>query len=74
MKSVSSRIMAGQMIKGGTGMCDLMLDMEKLQNSEYVEDIDDKLAKNINELSTDATIKDIIDESNESDVGIFIPM
>lgn len=38
MNSVSSRIMAGKVIKGGTGLCKLMLDTKLLQNSELVED------------------------------------
>jgi DNA-directed RNA polymerase beta' subunit len=45
MKGVSSRIMAGLVVKGGTGMCDLILDTEMLENSEYVEDIGQKYEK-----------------------------
>ena len=35
MKSVSSRIMAGRCIKGGTGLCDILMDNEMFENSEY---------------------------------------
>ena len=34
MRSVSSRIMAGRCIKGGTGLCSVMLDNELIENSE----------------------------------------
>ena len=35
MRSVSSRIMAGRCIKGGTGLCDILLDTDTIENSEY---------------------------------------
>jgi len=38
LKSVSSRIMVGRVIKGGTGSFDLLLDTDKIKNSEYIED------------------------------------
>ena len=38
LKSASSRIAVGAVIKGGTGMFDLLLDTKKLENSEYIED------------------------------------
>jgi DNA-directed RNA polymerase II subunit RPB1 len=38
MKSISSRIALGQVINGGTGAFDLLLDTKKLENSEYIED------------------------------------
>ena len=38
MKSISSRIAVGQVINGGTGAFDLLLDTKKLENSEYIED------------------------------------
>uniref|UniRef100_A0A6C0HV26 DNA-directed RNA polymerase n=1 Tax=viral metagenome TaxID=1070528 RepID=A0A6C0HV26_9ZZZZ len=37
MTSVSSRIALGRVINGGTGAFDLILDTEKLKNSEYIE-------------------------------------
>ena len=37
MQSVSSRIALGRVIPGGTGAFDLLLDTEKLKNSEYIE-------------------------------------
>ena len=35
MRSVSSRIMAGRCIKGGTGLCEIMVDNDIIENSEY---------------------------------------
>ena len=36
--SVSSRIMVGRVIPGGTGAFELLLDMDKLENTEYTKD------------------------------------
>lgn len=36
MNSVSSRIMAGLVIKGGTGLCELQLDTNMLERSEWI--------------------------------------
>ena len=38
LKSVSSKIMVGQVIPGGTGAFDISLDTNKLINSEYITD------------------------------------
>ena len=51
LKGVSARIMTGQVIRGGTGMCDLMFDSDMVEKSEYIED--DKMP-----------IKDTLDESD----------
>jgi len=37
VESVSSRIMLGRVIQGGTGAFDLILDVSKLENSEYTK-------------------------------------
>lgn len=37
LKSVSSRIAVGRVMNGGTGAFDLILDTERLKNSEYIE-------------------------------------
>jgi DNA-directed RNA polymerase II subunit RPB1 len=71
MKSVSSRIMAGLVIKGGTGMCDVLLDTELLQNSEYTEDFEQDYEKTFNEVSVSTIIDDTI--GKEAD-DIFIPL
>jgi DNA-directed RNA polymerase II subunit RPB1 len=38
LKSVSSSVMFGRIMPGGTGCFDLMLDTAKLENSEYTAD------------------------------------
>jgi DNA-directed RNA polymerase II subunit RPB1 len=38
MKSISSNVMLGKVIPGGTGSFDLMIDTNKLENSEYTSD------------------------------------
>jgi len=70
MKSISSRIMAGLVIKGGTGYCDVILDTEMLEKSEYTEDIGQKYKKTYNELGQSSIIKDVIEKDNG---GIFMP-
>ena len=37
LKSISSRIAIGRVIPGGTGAFDIMIDTDKLKNSEYIE-------------------------------------
>ncbi len=72
MNSVSSRIMAGMTIKGGTGYCNLILDTKMLENSEYTEDTGIQFGKTYNELTSDNIIDDMIHKEN--DEGIFMPM
>lgn len=69
MNSVSSRIMAGLVIKGGTGFCELELDTNMIENSEYVENLDFR-AKHT-ELNKETMAKDILDKDNDE---IFMPV
>lgn len=69
MKGVSARIMAGQVIKGGTGYCELKLDTDMIEKSEYIEDID--YAKKFTKLSEGTLANDIINKENED---IFMPI
>lgn len=71
MKSVSSRIMSGLVIKGGTGLFNVLLNTDLLEKSEYVEDIESKYKKTFNELSSNAIMKDIIKKES---ANIFIPL
>lgn len=66
MKSVSSRIMAGLCIKGGTGLCNLILDKEMLENSEYTTDIGQLYNKTYKDISSTLQTQEI----NED---VFIP-
>ena len=64
MNSVSSRIMAGQVIKGGTGLVDIVVDLEKIRNSEHL-DATDKDESTFKKVRTDAIMDEIIEEDNE---------
>jgi DNA-directed RNA polymerase II subunit RPB1 len=70
MNNVSSRIMAGLVIRGGTGLCNVILDSEFLVKSEYLEDIEQKYVKTYNEITKNAVVNDMI---NKEISGIFIP-
>jgi DNA-directed RNA polymerase II subunit RPB1 len=71
MESVSSRIALGRVIPGGTGAFELMLDTEKLENSEYSKD--EKGGRiSFNELNEESILEDILKYGiNETD--FFIP-
>ena len=71
MESVSSRIMAGLVIKGGTGLCDIGLDIEMLEKSEYIEDIEHKYQKTFSGLFSDTIMSDVLKKEH---VDIFIPV
>ena len=68
MRGVSSRVMCGQVIRGGTGYCDVILDTDMIEKSEYTEE--NKYKQHI-DILTDNVAKDIINKDNEN---IFIPM
>lgn len=72
MNSVSSRIMAGLAIKGGTGLCNVVIDTDLLENSEYIEDVEHKYKKTFSELGTNSVIQDIT-SNKETVEGIFMP-
>ena len=72
MNSVSSRIMAGLVVKGGTGVCNIRLDTELLEKSEFVEDMEEKYMKTFAGVTQDPVIKDIVEKEEEED--IFMPM
>lgn len=72
MKGVSSRIIAGLVIKGGTGMCDLILDTDMLEKSEYTIDIGQKYEKTYIPVNKSNVNDHFIKE--EDDTGLFIPL
>ena len=72
MNSVSSRIMAGLVVKGGTGVCNIRLDTELLEKSEFVEDMEEKYMKTFSGVTQDPVIKDIVEKDEEEE--IFMPM
>ena len=68
MRGVSSRVMCGQVIKGGTGYCDVILDTELIEKSEYTEE---NKYKQFKEIISDNIAADIVNRDNEN---IFMPM
>ncbi len=74
MRSVSSRIMAGRCIKGGTGVCEVLMDNDFIENSEYNNQKETSISSTKTELEENNLIKDIIkDEDNISEIDMFIP-
>ena len=71
MKSVSSNIMLGKIIPGGTGCFDLMLDTNKLENSEYTSDETNGRVTFVS-LEEDSILKDII-KYGINQANFFIP-
>lgn len=71
MKSTSSRIMAGLAIKGGTGLCDVTLNLDMIENSEYIEDVDNIYKKTFDDLEENPVIDDIIGKDME---GMMFPI
>jgi DNA-directed RNA polymerase beta' subunit len=69
MKGISSRVMVGAVIKGGTGYCELELDTDMIEKSEYIENID--YNKKFTELNKGTLAVDIINKKNDD---IFVPL
>ena len=71
MKSVSSNIMAGQVIEAGTGLCEIMFDTDALETSDVLNDQeftdDNLLLSNQNEL-----FSNILESDNNSE--LFVPI
>jgi DNA-directed RNA polymerase II subunit RPB1 len=69
MNGVSSKIMVGECIKGGTGYPELILDTEMIENSEYEESA---YEKKFEEIKTESLTADILNRGKEEDM--FMPM
>ena len=65
VKSVATSIMVGQVIKSGTGACDILLDTEMIENNDMIEEIDYNLIEKIEENSI------IMDALKRKDNKIF---
>ena len=72
MRSVSSKIMLGQVIPGGTGAFSLVLDTEKLVNSEYTTDEANKYGEYKN-IDSDPLMLDIM-KYGINETNFFIPV
>ena len=70
MRSVSSRIMAGRVVKGGTGLCDIVLDTELLENAEYVEENEKPVKQTFDQLTTNVMLADVM---QKKEVETFMP-
>ena len=73
LKSVSSRIIIGRMINGGTGYCELMMDNDILENTELnVSSIEQGLSQTdtVVKLGDNLVIDDLINKDND-DIFIF---
>jgi len=71
LKSVSSRVILGKVIQGGTGAFDILLDTNKLENSEYTKDESGGRITFI-PLEEETIISDIIKYGNAK-IDFFIP-
>lgn len=72
IKSLSSHIMLGRVIPGGTGAFDILLDTEKLENSEYV--IGEEGSRNLTfiQLEQEELFNDIVSSKTQNN-DFFIP-
>ncbi len=70
MRAVASRIMAGQVIGGGTGLCDIIMDNDLLENTEYTEVQKLDGVKTFKALQTNSLIDDILGKTTED---IYVP-
>ena len=69
MNGVSSRIMVGECIKGGTGYSELILNTDMIEKADYDETEYDKKYE---EIKTESIVTDILNRGDEEDV--FMPM
>lgn len=70
LQSISSQIMLGKPMRGGTGMCDIMMDNEMLENTANVEIGGTRRDPNAIQLSTTSLIDDIM---KMDDIRTYIP-
>ena len=71
MRSVSSNIMAGQIINAGTGLCDILLDVDAIENSTELEDQEFDSAKII-EVKENPLLQTLLEKSNNN--NSFVPL
>ena len=71
MQGVSSRLYIGSVFKGGTGYCELILDTQMIQNSEYIEKVTMGTKNNI---AINTIANAIMDDKDDTGEDIFIPM
>ncbi len=69
MKGVSARIMAGLVVNGGTGFCDVKLDHEFIQNSEYYE----LPRTHKSDIESNSVISSVVNNDINLDDNMFMP-
>jgi DNA-directed RNA polymerase II subunit RPB1 len=67
-EGVSSRIHTGQVVKGGTGYCDILLDIDLIRNSQFV---DDPTLEGVQHIETNTIASSVL--NNDAGEDIFIP-
>lgn len=74
LQSVSSQVMIGKAFKGGTGICEIMMDNEMMENTSNVDLVLDPTKQNMTgsaiRFSTSNLIDDIL---NFDDIKTYIP-
>ena len=74
LRGVSSRIMVGKCIKGGTGLCDLLMDIDMLENSELDETKESKtVGSKFKPLKTNSLLDDLLKNIPITGAKIFMP-
>jgi DNA-directed RNA polymerase II subunit RPB1 len=69
LRGVSGRIMTGNVIRGGTGLCEIMLDSEMIEKSEYTE-TGREIIKDVIDDSGELLIDDVVGKTQDD---VFIP-
>ena len=73
LRGVSSRIMVGRCIKGGTGLCDLVVDIDMVENSELDDTKEVKIfGSEFKTLKTSSLLDDLIKTSSTT-ATIYMP-
>jgi DNA-directed RNA polymerase beta' subunit len=73
MRSVSSRIMAGRCIKGGTGLCEIIIDNDIIENSEYGSQ-SSYITTNSGNLESNPQIEEIYTQKESKEIGEYFDM
>lgn len=68
MNSVSSQIMVGRAFRGGTGLCEIVLDNELLENTEYHDMREAKHYNKFIDLESHSLMDDIFNRTDIEDV------
>ena len=70
ISNVSSQIITGRVITGGTGLAQLTLDTDLIENSEYIEDLSLGDRSSFMRLELNEILEDVMGKSID---GIFMP-